>query len=76
MTVKIVLFKVRDVLSYAALGFLVVMASQQFASPFYLNATPRPWFGFVILGSAIAVAHRLRNMQKHAESEPEEAVRR
>jgi hypothetical protein len=41
------------------------MASQNFASPFYLNATPRPWLGFVILGGgALAVAHRLRNIKK------------
>jgi hypothetical protein len=64
--VKKILVGIRDFMSYAALGFLGVMASQQFISPFYLNLTPRPWFGLVIFASAVAVALRLRTTRKQS----------
>ncbi len=69
-----VLIEIRNLLSYAALGFLLVMASQQFATTFYLNATPRPWFGLLILVSAFSLAHRLRSGRKHAEDQSPQAV--
>ena len=42
MALKRILLELRDLLSYAAIGFLAVSASQQFASPFYLDLKPRP----------------------------------
>jgi hypothetical protein len=72
---KYFLIKVRDLLSYAALGFLITMASEQFPSLHYVTLRPRPWLGILILASAFAAGQRLRTVARHSEFQSAETSR-
>ena len=59
MDAKKAFLAIRELLSFSAIGLLMAFASQQFATPYFLDLRPNPWFGAFVVLIAVALAFHL-----------------